>query len=129
MKENYTYPVILEPDGRYINIRIPAFDAVSYVEAGEDPIPAAQDLLTLEILSREEEGAPLPDAEPVTPDGSGQSVVYVNIWMPYHRSKVKETYVKKTLTIPVWLDLLAKEGKINFSATLTEALKAKLSLS
>ena len=129
MKENYTYPVILEPDGRYINIRIPAFDAVSYVEAGEDPIPAAQDLLTLEILSREEEGAPLPDAEPVTPDGPGQSVVYVNIWMPYHRSKVKETYVKKTLTIPVWLDLLAKEGKINFSATLTEALKAKLSLS
>lgn len=129
MEENYTYPVILEPDGDFINIRVPAFDAVSCVEKGEDPIPAAQDLLTLEIIAREEEGEALPDAETIAPDEPGQRVVYVNIWMPYHRSKVKETYVKKTLTIPVWLDLLAKEGKINFSATLTEALKAKLSLS
>ena len=129
MKENYTYPVILEPDGNFVNIRIPAFDAVSCVEAREDPIPAAQDLLTLEIIAREDEGEPLPDAEAITPDSPGQSVAYVNIWMPYHRSKVKETYVKKTLTIPVWLDLLAKQGKINFSATLTEALKEKLSLS
>ena len=125
MKDNYTYPVILEPDGE---IRIPAFDAVTYVEAGEDPIPAAQDLLTLEIVSREEEGTPIPEPETLVPDAPGQRVVYVNVWMPYHRSKVRETYVKKTLTIPVWLDLLAKESKINFSATLTEALKAKLSL-
>ena len=101
MEENYTYPVILEPEGDFVNIRIPAFDAMTCVEAGENPIPAAQDLLTLEILSREEEGQALPEAAAIAPDGPGQSVAYVNIWMPYHRSKVKETYVKKTLTIPV----------------------------
>ncbi len=35
--------------------------------------------------------------------------------------------VKKTLTIPMWLDKRAKEKKINFSKTLQEALMAKLS--
>lgn len=104
MKENYTYPVILEADGEgFINIRIPAFDAMTCVEEGEDPIPAAQDLLTLEILSREENGDPLPAPDAPALDTPGQKTVYVNIWMPYHRSKVRETYVKKTLTIPVWL--------------------------
>ena len=58
----------------------------------------------------------------------GQKLVYINIWMPYHRSKEKVIYTKKTLTIPLWLDLLAKENNINFSETLTEALKEKLSI-
>lgn len=36
--------------------------------------------------------------------------------------------VKKTLTIPKWLDELATEQQINFSHALQEALKEKLGL-
>jgi len=56
-------------------------------------------------------------------------LAYINVWMPYHRTKIKEVYVKKTLTIPVWLDMLAKENNINFSATLVKGLKEELGLS
>ena len=59
----------------------------------------------------------------------GQKLVYVNLWMPYHRSTIKETYVKKTLTIPAWLDILAKQQNVNFSAVLVAGLKEVLGLS
>lgn len=36
--------------------------------------------------------------------------------------------VKKTLTIPAWLDELAKENRINYSQTLQQALIDKLGL-
>ena len=34
--------------------------------------------------------------------------------------------VRKTLTIPAWLNTAAQEERINFSKTLQEALKSKL---
>lgn len=37
-----------------------------------------------------------------------------------------EKSVRKTLTIPVWLNAAAQEKKINFSQTLQEALLAKI---
>jgi post-segregation antitoxin (ccd killing protein) len=48
--------------------------------------------------------------------------------MPYHKSRIKEVYVKKTLTIPSWLDILAKNNNINFSAILVKAIKKELNL-
>lgn len=39
-----------------------------------------------------------------------------------------EKAVKKTLTIPAWLNTAALEQNINFSQVLQEALKAKLNL-
>ena len=39
---------------------------------------------------------------------------------------MKIAYVKKTLTIPSYLDILAKNKNINFSQVLQEALKEKL---
>ena len=129
MENNYTYPAVLNySEEGFINIRIPAFDIVTCVETGEDPIIAAQDALTLEILAYEESGEELPSNEFDGNAEEGENVVYINIWMPYHRSKVKEVYVKKTLTIPAWMDQLAKNENINFSSTLVEALKSKLGL-
>lgn len=40
----------------------------------------------------------------------------------------KNKAVKKTLTIPKWLDELATEHGVNFSHTLQEALKEKLGI-
>ena len=48
--------------------------------------------------------------------------------MPLVRDKVKEVYVKKTLTIPRWLDEKAKEKNISFSRVLQEALKQKMGI-
>lgn len=41
----------------------------------------------------------------------------------------KSKSVKKTLTIPGWLNAMAEENKVNFSQTLQDALKVKLGIS
>ena len=40
----------------------------------------------------------------------------------------KEIYVKKNVTIPQWLDILAKENKVNYSAALVKGLKIALGM-
>ena len=42
--------------------------------------------------------------------------------------KYSNISVKKTLSIPQWLNTAAMEKNINFSQTLQEALKAKLNI-
>lgn len=129
MKDNYTYPTILDySEEGFINIIIPAFHVISCVRADDDPIRAAQEVLALNIKYHEDEHKPLPDEQQSVAVEEGQKLVYINLWMPYHRNTIKETYVKKTLTIPAWLDILAKQSNLNFSATLVEGLKRKLSL-
>ncbi len=130
MKDNFTYPVILDfnEDG-FINIHFPQFEgAFTCVEMGENFVSAAQEVLALCIQDYLNMGKKLPKESVILSIEEGQKVVYINVWMPYHRKSIKETYVKKTLTIPTWLDMLAKENHINFSAVLVEGLKEKLGI-
>lgn len=137
MKENYTYPVLVDrSDSGFINIIFPGFDGgnpeipvMTCVEAGEDFIAAAQDELALTIDDYEKSGRELPPEDMTVCPEEGQQLIYLNLWMPYHRSRIKVTYVKKTLTVPTWLDLLAKEKNINYSAVLTAGLKEELGIS
>lgn len=132
MKDNYTFPVVFDySDDEWIQIIFPCFDnQCTEVEKEENPVTAAQDWLALNIIDCEQSKTGVPSEE--LPDGfileQNQHLVYVNIWMPFHRSSVKVTYTKKTLTIPSWLDILAKQNNINFSELLTQALKEKLNL-
>ena len=131
MKDNYTYPAIIsdnEVGGK--DIIFPDFNNATTCAAKEgDVIETAQDFLVMMIADAEDNGRtlPTPDENRYTVDGKS-ALAYINVWMPYHRTKIKEVYVKKTLTIPVWLDMLAKENNINFSATLVRGLKEELGL-
>lgn len=53
----------------------------------------------------------------------GLSVVLVEVWMPLVRDKFQNKSVKKTLTIPKWLNDAAQEYNINFSQLLQTAIK------
>lgn len=132
MEENYTYPVILDySDDDYIDLIFPDFNnMMTSVSKGGDPIESAQDLLALTIqdYTDERREIPIPSQIEEIQVESNQHCAYVNFWMPYHQSQIKETYVKKTLTIPSWLNILAKNKNINFSQTLVKALKDELNI-
>ncbi len=133
MKDNYTYQAIFDySEEGFINIEFPMFEgAFSCVGTDENPICCAQDLLVLYIQDYIDSNKTLPqEKEYIDLDCTNKNKVsvYINIWLPYHTRNIKETYVKKTLTIPTWLDLLAKQNNINFSSTLTDALKLKLNI-
>lgn len=130
MKENYTYPAVFDYSEKgVINISFPDFpSAVTYSENEADSIETAQEVLALVIADYEDCGRSIPDPSSLIKVKTTQKLIYVNIWMPFHRSKMKEVYVKKTLTIPQWLNILALQNDINFSAVLVEGLKEKLNL-
>ena len=48
--------------------------------------------------------------------------------MDDYRKKFNNKAVKKTLTIPKWLNYLAEKNNINFSQVLQEAIKEKLNI-
>ena len=57
-------------------------------------------------------------------DGSFVNMVSVDV-AEYARTHFEKS-VRKTLTIPAWLNIAAQEKKINFSQTLQDALIAKI---
>ena len=130
MQDNYTYPAVFDySEEGLINISFPDFaGAFTCVEKEEDAVSEAQNVLALTIRDYEERGDIVPVPSVNCEIKSKEKLVFINIWMPYHRSQIKEVYTKKTLTIPEWLNMLAVQNNINFSAVLAEGLKKKLGI-
>ena len=57
-----------------------------------------------------------------------QFISFISIDMDYYRKKYNNKSVKKTLSIPCWLDTIAEKENINFSQLLQEAIKHKLKI-
>ncbi len=57
-----------------------------------------------------------------------QFVSFVSIDMDEYRRKFNHKAIKKTLSIPMWLNTLSEKNHINFSQVLQEALKSKLGI-
>lgn len=132
MKENYIYPVILKKvESRYL-ITFPNFpEHMTEADTEEEAIFAAQDVLALCISTNEdlEKENPTPKKQEEIMLDEGAKLVFVHLWMPYHRQVQKVVYVKKTLTIPKWIDEMAKSKNINFSSILVKGLKKELGIS
>lgn len=124
MKENYVYPARITCEGDTCQIEFLDFPNMSLVEeTKEEAIHSAQECLALEILDYESRSEELP-----VPTENVKDVIYIHIWMPYFRNAAKEIYVKKNVTIPQWLDILAKENKVNYSAALVRGIKLALGI-
>ena len=57
-----------------------------------------------------------------------QFISFVTLDLDDYRRKNNNRAVKKTLSIPEWLNMLAEADGINFSQTLQDALKEKLEI-
>lgn len=57
-----------------------------------------------------------------------QFISFIGIDMDEYRKKYNNKAIKKTLTIPAWLNNLAEKNNINFSQVLQSALKEKLGI-
>lgn len=88
----------------------------------------AVDALGLAITCREKEQEPLPT--PSSPDNislmEGDYLIIVEFDMLAYKKRTNTKAVKKTLSIPAWLNEAAIEAGVNFSQVLQEALLTKL---
>lgn len=124
MEQNYVYPARFERVDDVIEVSFVDFPHVkTYGEDSSSAITAAQETLALQIIDCEQKRRPLPK-----PTEGVTGAVYVHIWLPYFQSKTKETYVRKSVTIPQWLDQLAKGKNLNFSNILARGIKKELGI-
>lgn len=88
----------------------------------------AQDALGLYLYSLKQDKMPLPQSmQPEALILDKDSFVTLVEWdEEAYLRRTSNKAVKKTLTIPEWMNTLAEEKNINFSKTLQEALLEKL---
>lgn len=90
----------------------------------------AADALGLALTSREEEHQPIPsssDPTEIVPEPDS-FIVVIEFDMLSYKKRTSSRAVKKTLSIPEWLNEAAMEHNINFSQVLQDALKSQLHL-
>lgn len=129
-KDRYIYPAIFDYADDGISVEFPDLPgALTCGDTDEDALRMARECMALHLYGMEHDGDDIPQpsrAFDVKTATANQTVVLVEVWMPPFRDEMAEKAVKKTLTIPAWLDELAVENNVNFSRVLQDGLKAHL---
>ena len=122
---NLTYPAIITHEDNLFYIGFPDIEEniedcfyVTYGDNFNDAIKMGKEYLILK----------LEDYENNNKLKNNQEIIYITLNYEYEKSLIKLAYVKKTLTIPSYLDILAKNKNINFSQVLQNALKKELGI-
>jgi predicted RNase H-like HicB family nuclease len=127
--KKYIYPACFYPEenGQY-SVIFPDFGGATYGNDLQDAMDMAADYLGGTIVDYLDDKEPLPPPSEMGkvkadeyPDGF---VTLICVDADAYRSQKS---VKKTLTIPAWLDKEATAQHINFSAVLQQALKEIIS--
>ena len=111
--------------------RIADCGGLKYVlkDIGGYPLDMAKDALSLFVFDMTEDKLEIPKAsDPSSIKPEKGFITLIEFDLLEYKKKYDNKAVKKTLTIPNWLNNLADENNINFSQTLQEALKEKLNI-
>lgn len=130
-KDHYTYPAIFSYDTDGISVEFPDLPGCfTCSSTTETAISMAKEALALHLSGMEDDGEciPLPTDIPYIVHEPSQAIMLIEVWMPLYRDRIKYASVKKTLTIPKWLNDIAEENNINFSQALQNTLKEQLGI-
>ena len=128
----YAYPAVftLEENGTY-SINFPDLEGCyTCADSLEEGIKMAEDVLALILYGYEIDAREIPN--PSIPSSialnNGEFVNYIACDTLAYRKLYHNKAVKKTLTIPEWLNEAAIAMELNFSQVLQEALIQKINL-
>ena len=128
----YVYPAVFSPEkgGGYSVFFKDIEGCYACGDSLEDAIFMAEDALGLMLWHLEEEGKKIPS--PSKAEGiklkKGEFINFIKADTIEYAKKVSNRAVKKTLSIPEWLNIKAEAAGVNFSQVLQDALKEKLGL-
>jgi len=126
MKNTYTFPAIFDYADDGISISFPDLpECFSCSETTEEALKDAEEVLGLCLYNMEGNNEPIPEPTPLdkVQCEPNQKTVLIKVWMPIVRNEMETASVKKTLTIPAWLNKLAEDNQVNYSQILQAALK------
>lgn len=128
-KDRYIYPAIFDYADDGITVEFPDLPGcVTCGDTDEEAFKMAREALALHLYGMEEDNEEIPTPSKVSEikTEDNQSIALIDVWMPIYRHEIENRSVKKTLTIPKWLDDLGNEHGVNYSQLLQEALKRHL---
>lgn len=128
----YIYPAVFTPEaeGGY-SVTFP--DIEGCFTCGndlEEALSMAKDALSLMLVDIEDEKGDIPKASEINSlkmkKNEFASLIFADTMV--YRQTLNNTAVKKTLSIPAWLNQAATAAGINFSQVLQDALRAQLNM-
>lgn len=124
----YVYPAIFTPlENGQFDVKVP--DLPGCRTCGDDLPDAlfmAEDAVSMWLWDAENNEETIPAATQLPQVKAPQFVNYVYADTDEYRRKHDTRAVKKTLSIPSWLNAQAEQAGVNFSQVLQEGLKQKL---
>ena len=127
LKDIYSYTALFEYAEDGINIEFPDLPGCYPCADPHDTdmaIKNAKEALGLHLFGMEQDGEEIP--APTPPNEieyrKGQIPVIVEVFMPPVRDRIKNRFVKKTLSLPAWLAAQAEEANVNCSKLFQNAL-------
>lgn len=130
-KDVYIFPAIFDYAEDGISIEFPDLPGcLSCADTDEEALYMAKDVLKGFLLCMEEENEDIPEPTPLKDVKleNNQRAVLIEVCLALLREARNNKAVKKTLTIPYWLNVEAEKAGINFSQVLQVALKEKLNV-
>lgn len=126
MKDEYVFPAIFYYDDDGISIEFPDLPGcMPCAQSTEEAVKNAKEALGVHLYGMEKDNDDIPDPTDVKDIDveEGGVLMLVDVYMPVVRDRINNKYVKKTLTLPYWLNAEAERNGVNFSGVLQEALK------
>ena len=128
---NYIYPAVFYPeeDGRYSVIFPDLNDLATYGDTLADAFAMAQEACGQYLFTSLRDGEQLPSPsslDDVQKEDAHALVNMVCVNLDAYARAYDDKAVKKTLSIPAWLNTACENLGINFSKVLKDALIAKL---
>lgn len=131
MKTMYVFPAVFEQEENGYSVYFP--DVSGCYTSGqtlEEAMNMAEDALCLMLYDMEEDKREIPTPSSIEQIknniGANDFVSLIKCDTMAYRKFYKEKSVRKTLTIPAWLNDMAIKNQVNFSQILQAALKREL---
>lgn len=129
--DNYLFPVIIFKNNMCYNAYFPDLPGcIATTDDFKTAMQQAKEALELHLWGIEQDDGEIPASS--FPEDinvpEGQFLCYLDVNMFSIRAAMENRSVKKTLTIPWYLNELAERKHINFSRVLQAALKDKLGI-
>ena len=127
----YIYPAVFSPEDSGYSVEFPDLPGCCTCgDSLEESLSMAKDALSLFLVELEDEKQDIPEPSPIQSlllEGN-RFASLINADTAIYRQTLSNVAVKKTLSIPQWLNQAAIANGINFSQVLQDALKQKLNM-
>lgn len=121
------YKIVLTPADQGFMVTVPDFDCNTQGEDIADALYMARDVIGVMGITLQDMGKEIPEPDSAEfAAGNEDIVTYVDVDFTEYRKRAENKKVKKTLSIPSWLNEKAEAEHINFSRVLEEALISRL---